>query len=125
MGINGENLAIQHEFDKSSLIDLIGYSMNVAAKITSMTRPNKISIGNNVIKLLHPILQPEVKEMHLKKGTNKWKYIDLENNLLPYKVYTINKRFLLNYLVDTFSKRNPSNRDYIKLLINYNNIDLI
>ena len=41
IGINGENLAIQHEFDKSSLIDLIGYSMNVAAKITSMTRPNK------------------------------------------------------------------------------------
>jgi hypothetical protein len=26
--------------------------------------------------------------MKIKKGTNEWKYIDLENNLLPYKVYT-------------------------------------
>ena len=94
----GENLVIQYEFDKSLPIDLIGYSMNVAAKITSMTRPNKISIGNNVYKLLHPTLQSEFQEMHLKKGTNEWKYIDLENNLFPYKVFKINKRFVFNYL---------------------------
>jgi hypothetical protein len=29
--------------------------------------------------------------MHLKKGTNEWKYIDLENNLLPYKVIHLTK----------------------------------
>jgi len=86
----GENLAIQYEFDKSSPIDLIGYPMNVAAKITSLTGPNKISVGNNVYKLLHPTLQSEFQEMQIKKGTNEWKYIDLENNLLSYKVYTTN-----------------------------------
>jgi class 3 adenylate cyclase len=88
----GENLAIQYEFDKSAPIDLIGYPMNVAAKITSLTGPNEISVGNNVYKLLHSTLQSEFHEMQIKKGTNewKWKYIDLENDLLPYKVYTTN-----------------------------------
>ena len=84
----GENLVIQYEFDKSAPIDLIGYPMNVAAKITSLTGPNKVSVGNNVYKLLHPILQSEFQEMKIKEATNKWKYTDLENNLLLYKVYT-------------------------------------
>jgi len=82
----GENLAIQYGYDKSAPIDLIGYPMNVAAKMTSLTGPNKITVGNNVYKLLHPTVQPEFQEMHIKKGT-EWKYIDLETNL-PYKVYT-------------------------------------
>jgi adenylate cyclase len=83
----GDNLAIQYGYDKSAPIDLIGYPMNVAAKMTSLTGPNKITVGNNVYKLLHPSLQPEFQEMQMKKGT-EWKYIDLETNL-PYKVYTM------------------------------------
>ena len=83
----GENLAIQYGYDKSAPIDLIGYPMNVAAKMTSLTGPNKITVGNNVYKLLHPSLQPEFQEMQMKEGT-EWKYIDLETNL-PYKVYTM------------------------------------
>jgi adenylate cyclase len=82
----GENLAIQYGYDKSAPIDLIGYPMNVAAKMTSLTGPNKITVGNNVYKLVHPTLQPEFQEMKMKEGT-EWKYIDLETNL-PYKVYT-------------------------------------
>jgi class 3 adenylate cyclase len=84
----GENLVIQYGYDKSAPIDLIGYPMNVAAKITSLTGPNKISVGNNVYKLIHPTLQSEFQEMQIKEATNKWKYTDLENNLLLYKVYT-------------------------------------
>ena len=86
----GENLVIQYGYDKSAPIDLIGYPMDGAAKIQSLTGPNKISVGNNVYKLIHPTLQSEFQEMKIKKGTNEWKYIDLENNLLPYKVYTTN-----------------------------------
>jgi class 3 adenylate cyclase len=82
----GENLAIQYGYDKSAPIDLIGYPMNVAAKMTSLTGPNKITVGNNVFKLLHPTVQPEFQEMEMKQGS-EWKYIDLETNL-PYKVYT-------------------------------------
>ena len=81
----GENLAIRYGYDKSAPIDLIGYPMNVAAKMTSLTGPNKISVGNNVYKLLHPTLQSEFHKMKIKE--TEWKYIDLENNL-PYKVYT-------------------------------------
>ncbi len=81
----GENLAIQYEFDKSAPIDLIGYPMNVAAKMTSLTGPNKITVGNNVYKLLHPTLQSKFHKMKVIKETG-WKYIDLENNL-PYQVY--------------------------------------
>ncbi|MGH9981537.1 MAG: adenylate/guanylate cyclase domain-containing protein [Nitrososphaeraceae archaeon] len=82
----GENLVIQYGYDKSAPIDLIGYPMNVAAKMTSLTGPNKITVGNNVYKLLHPTVQPEFQEMQIKVGT-EWKYIDLETTL-PYKVYT-------------------------------------
>lgn len=85
----GENLVIQYGYDKSAPIDLIGYPMNVAAKMTSLTGPNKISIGNNVYKFLHPSLQSKFYKMNIKEGT-EWKYIDLENNL-PYKVYTTTK----------------------------------
>ena len=82
----GENLAIQYGYDKSSPIDLIGYPMNVAAKMTSLTGPNKITVGNNVYKLLHPIQLSEFQEMQIKE--TEWNYIDLETNL-RYKVYTM------------------------------------
>lgn len=81
----GENVAIQYGFDKSAPIDLIGYPMNVAAKITSLTGSNKTSVGNNVFKLLHPSIQTELHRIHLEE--NQWRYIDHEDNSL-YKVYT-------------------------------------
>ena len=82
----GENLVILYGYDKSAPIDLIGYPMNVAAKMTSLTGPNKITVGNNVYKLLHPTIQPYFQKMQMKEGT-EWKYIELDTNL-PYKVYT-------------------------------------
>ncbi|MGB9168400.1 MAG: adenylate/guanylate cyclase domain-containing protein [Nitrososphaeraceae archaeon] len=81
----GENLVIQYGYDKSAPIDLIGYPMNVAAKMESLTGPNKISVGNNVYKLLHPTILSDFQEMQIKE--TEWKYIDLETNL-RYKVYT-------------------------------------
>jgi adenylate cyclase len=81
----GENAVIQYGFDKSAPIDLIGYPMNVAAKITSLTGPNKVSFGNNVYKLLHPSIQTKFHRMPLEQ--KEWKYIDHEDNSL-YKVYT-------------------------------------
>jgi adenylate cyclase len=50
----GETVVVQYGYDKSSQLDLLGYSLNVAAKITSLTPPNKISIGENVFKLYIP-----------------------------------------------------------------------
>jgi len=82
----GENVAIQYGYDKSAPIDLIGYPMNIAAKITSLTGPNKISVGNNVYRLLHPSIQTKFHNMTLQE--NEWKYVDYEANSI-YKVFTL------------------------------------
>jgi hypothetical protein len=55
--------------------------------MTSLTGPNKITVVNNVYKLLHPTLLSEFQEMQIKEGT-EWNYIDLKTNL-RYKVYTM------------------------------------
>ncbi|HEX7141609.1 MAG TPA: adenylate/guanylate cyclase domain-containing protein [Nitrososphaeraceae archaeon] len=81
----GEDVVVQYGYDKSSLIDILGYSMNVAAKITSLTSANKISVGNAVYKLLHPTIQSKFKLLTINKG---WKYVDRETGEL-YKVFTM------------------------------------
>jgi adenylate cyclase len=82
----GENAIVQYGYEQRSPIDILGYTMNVAAKITSLTAANKVSIGGNVYKLLDHRIQSEFHEL-LMPG-NEWKYINYENNT-PYKVYTL------------------------------------
>jgi adenylate cyclase len=81
----GEDVVVQYGYDKSSLIDILGYSMNVAAKITSLTAANKISVGNSVYKLLHPTMQSKFALLSINQG---WKYVDRETGEL-YKVFTM------------------------------------
>ena len=81
----GENVVVQYGYDKSSLIDILGYSMNVAAKITSLTAANKISVGNAIYKLLHPTIQSKFELLAVDQG---WKYVDRETGEL-YKVFTM------------------------------------
>jgi adenylate cyclase len=81
----GENVIVQYGYDLSSPIDIIGYSMNITAKITSLTRANKISVGEDVFKLLHPKIQSTFKE--LQTTESQWKYIDRRTRN-PYQVYS-------------------------------------
>ena len=83
----GNNVVLQYAYDKSSQIDILGYTMNVAAKITSLTGPNKISVGENVYKLLHPGIQAEFHALVYR--TDEWKYTNPDTDKL-YKVYTLN-----------------------------------
>jgi class 3 adenylate cyclase len=83
----GENVVVQYGYDQSSPIDILGYGMNVAAKITSLTDSNKVSIGENVFKLLHPSLQSDYHALVTSEA--EWKYVNLETGQ-PYKVYTSN-----------------------------------
>lgn len=83
----GNNVVVQYAYDKSSQIDILGYTMNVAAKITSLTGPNKISVGENVYKLLHPGIQAEFHALVYR--TDEWKYTNPDTDML-YKVYTLN-----------------------------------
>ena len=81
----GQNVVVQYAYDRSSQIDLLGYTMNVSAKITSLTGANKVSIGENVYSLLHPGMQADFHELEYTK--EEWKYINPDTGKL-YKVYT-------------------------------------
>jgi adenylate cyclase len=83
----GENAIVQYGYDQDSPIDILGYSMNIASKITSLTGANKISIGENVYKSLDHKAQREFHELSM--PDNRWKYINYGTDK-PYKVYTLN-----------------------------------
>jgi class 3 adenylate cyclase len=83
----GENAIVQYGYDQGSPIDILGYSMNIAAKITSLTGANRISIGENVYRSLDHKTQREFEELSM--PDNRWKYINYGTDR-PYKVYTLN-----------------------------------
>lgn len=82
----GENVIVQYGHDKSSPIDILGYCMNVAAKITSLTAPNTISIGEDVYELLHPSEKALFFEMNL--NAEMWRYRNRATDKM-YRVYTL------------------------------------
>jgi class 3 adenylate cyclase len=82
----GENVIVQYGDDKSSLIDILGYCMSIAAKITSLTPPNRISVGEDVHKMLHPGLRAKFKEVNF--SVDEWKYTERHTGQI-YKVYTM------------------------------------
>lgn len=82
----GESAIVQFGYDQHSPIDILGYGMNVASKIMSITEANKVSIGENVYKSLDPNLQDEFHELTI---TDRWKYVNYGTNR-PYKIYTLN-----------------------------------
>jgi adenylate cyclase len=82
----GENAIIQYGYESSSPIDILGYSMNVASKITSLTGANKISIGENVYKFLDYTQQLEFKELSIPES--KWQYINRDTKE-SYKIYML------------------------------------
>jgi adenylate cyclase len=61
--------------------------MNMASKITSLTSPNKMSIGENIYELLHPNIQLEFEEI-TNLYEDEWKYINHKTGKV-YKVYTL------------------------------------
>ena len=83
----GENAIVQYGYDQESPTDILGYGMNIASKITSLTGANKISIGENVYKSLDHETQREFHELSM--PDNRWKYINYGTDR-PYKVYTLN-----------------------------------
>jgi class 3 adenylate cyclase len=82
----GENVIVQYGHDRSSFIDILGYCMNVTAKLTSLTNPDKISIGKDVYDVLHPEIK--VKFIEVKYNIEDWKYTDRQTGKL-YKLYTL------------------------------------
>ena len=82
----GENVIVQYGHDKSSLIDILGYSMSICSKITSLTNPNKITIGEDVYDILHPEIKSKFTQVKYDLG--HWKYSHKQTGQL-YKLYTL------------------------------------
>ena len=69
----GQNIVVRYGADeKNSHVDLMGPTMNIAAKIQNMAKPNQILIGTDVHKRLHPTLQKDFQEIVWRK--DEWKY---------------------------------------------------
>jgi adenylate cyclase len=81
----GKSVIVQYGHDKSSLIDLIGYSVNISAKITSLTYPNTITIGEDVYRALRPQMRMKFKEVKFEY----WKYVSSQTGQ-HYKLYADN-----------------------------------
>jgi adenylate cyclase len=87
----GENVIVQYGHDKSSLIDILGYSMSISAKITSLSYPNTITIGEDVYSTLSPQMRLKFKEV--KFSIEHWKYVNSQTGQL-YKLYADNNNNL-------------------------------
>ena len=86
---SGENMIVRYGSDRiKSHVDILGASMNMAAKIQNMAEPNQILIGGDVYTRLHPETQ---KTFNLKKlDDSKWKYHSKKTGkLYPIYVYSI------------------------------------
>ena len=83
----GENVIVQYGHDRSSQIDILGYCMNIAAKITSLTGANRVSIGQYVYEMLHPSIKGSFNEV--KFSADEWRYTDRHTGQI-YRVYSMN-----------------------------------
>ena len=69
----GKNMIVRYGSDKkTSHVDLLGPSMNVASKIQGLAKPQQILIGEDVYNKIHPTLQIKCKQEILSEA--KWKY---------------------------------------------------
>ena len=83
----GDNMIVRYGSDKEkSHVDILGSTMNIAAKIQSMTKPQQILIGHDVYEKIHPSLQQKFKKESWSKG--EWKYNDKRTGN-PYTVYSL------------------------------------
>ena len=82
---HGENIVVRYGSDKrKSHVDILGPSMNMAAKIQNMANPNRLLIGEDVYSKLHP----ETQKSFIKKtfSEEKWRYYHRVSGKL-YGVY--------------------------------------
>jgi len=82
----GENTIVQYGHDRDSPIDILSYCMSIAAKITSITDPDRITIGEDVYTLIHPSLKTRFREF--RDRIQDWKYTNRHTGQL-YKLYLL------------------------------------
>ncbi len=87
---HGQNIIVRYGSDKrKSHVDILGPSMNMAAKIQNMAKPNQLLIGGDVYDKLHPETQKSFTKKIFSK--TKWNYHHrATGELYPIYAYSIN-----------------------------------
>ena len=81
----GTNMIIRYGSDaKKSHVDILGPTMNIAAKIQGKAKPQEILIGEDVYNRIHPSVQKEFSKKEWKE--DEWKYHSRDTGEL-YPVY--------------------------------------
>ena len=81
----GTNMIIRYGSDaEKSHVDILGPTMNIAAKIQGKAGPQEILIGEDVYNRIHPTVQKEFSKKVWKE--EEWKYHSRETGEL-YPVY--------------------------------------
>tara|TARA_Y100001949_G_scaffold170735_1_gene172269 strand:- start:68 stop:919 length:852 start_codon:yes stop_codon:yes gene_type:complete len=88
---HGENIIVRYGSDKrKSHVDILGPSMNMAAKIQNMAKSNQLLIGGDVYDKLHPETQKSFEKKILNKA--EWNYYNrITGELYPMYAYTIDE----------------------------------
>lgn len=85
----GANTVVQYGSDeKNSLVDLIGPSMNMAAKIQGLAQPNQIVVGKDTFDRLHPNVQEVFVD--ITKNVKDWTYTSKNSDTI-YRVFADKK----------------------------------
>ena len=105
---------MQYGHDKSSPIDILGYCMSIAAKITSITDPNGITIGEDVYNMIHPTLKSRFRE--LKICIEDWKYTNRQTGQL-YKLFDGIILLWLNQFFLCLIRKNKINEIYPRIIV--------
>lgn len=59
---------------RKSALDILGYGISMAAKLSSLARPNQIIISHAIYDCIHKSLREEFSQMELDPAV--WKYSD-------------------------------------------------
>ncbi|KFM14325.1 Adenylate [Marine Group I thaumarchaeote SCGC AAA799-O18] len=91
---HGQNIIVRYGSDKrKSHVDILGPSMNMAAKIQNMAKPNQLLIGGDVYDKLHPETQKSFKKKTFSEG--KWKYKHRKTGE-PYQIFAYTLDEIIN-----------------------------
>ncbi|MFQ5969383.1 MAG: adenylate/guanylate cyclase domain-containing protein [Nitrososphaerales archaeon] len=83
----GDHAIIQYGRDAKSHVDILGYTISIASKITGLAQPNQVVVSGTVYNGTHPSLRKKFSALKLDR--NVWNYID-ENTGEIYHLYAFN-----------------------------------
>lgn len=84
----GPNTVVKFGKEQKSFVDLIGPSMNMAAKVQGVAKPNQIVIGHDVYEKLHPDIQKLFSE--ITNELENWSFTAKKSTKV-YPVYAYKK----------------------------------